>query len=88
MNEAKCRLAVADATWAVREAEQRLAQCKSNESSLLQQLYSARMALANSSLTEANMYIGHVWNGVDRQLGIEDEIRRYLQSVHMLPLSD
>ena len=69
----------------MREAEQRLAQCKSNESSLLQQLYSARMALANSCLTKADMYIGHVWNGVDCQLGIEDEIRRYLESVHMFP---
>ena len=85
LHEAKCRLAVADATRSVREAEQRLAECKSHENLLLQQLHDARIALTNTCLTEADMYIGHVRNSVDFRLGIEDEIRRYLESVHMFP---
>ena len=66
----------------MREAEQRLAQCKSHETFVLQQLHNARAALATTCLTEADMYIGHVRSSVDHRLAIEDEIRRYLASVH------
>ena len=61
-----------------------MAECKSHENLLLQQLHDVRAALATTRLTEAEMYIGHVRNSVDHRLAIEDEIKRYLASTHML----